>query len=299
MRKKMNKLINIVSFSLFALVLQACATPIEQKGAIFVKGNELGKADSNYWLLNGTAEATPVNYTTVIDYWESLYTNLQLLGKRDSTIYTLVDTCVDKYCQKVTIEIINGTTKNYQIETQNFFKNMTDSSLDGAYGKRDDVEYESQCTRKICGMNVKSLAKYYNLAAATFDFTSNVYTVASDIVDRIVAAFKKDKEECSGFTLENIIIDPYVSWNAFVSTYTTGKNCDTTAKDENIKCAVRTALEAEHNHQKTAFCLHIDHGGTFNMDIRIIAKTSVAMVDPWRLPCATIGDDWTKTSDCW
>lgn len=146
--------------------------------------------------------------------------------------------------------------------------------------------------------NVRALAKYYNMAASTFDFANNAYSITSSIIDRIRSTFKANKTECEGFIVENIILDPKVEWVAYVSTYTTGKNCHTTASTGNQEC-VKTALANEPYYIASGFCIHIDQNGNFEGDIRFFAKGSSGLANGWALPCAEVGGDWTWTSDRW
>ncbi|SMN21363.1 similar to Kazachstania africana KAFR_0K00140 hypothetical protein [Maudiozyma saulgeensis] len=294
----MHRLPHLIFFILSFRVPGIRAVPTQLNQIIYVRGAQHGNETEDYWAINGSGKPQGTTYDSVITYWDSLYDNIEgTLKKRDDN-YVLVDTCYENYCQLVTLQFINGTVKNYQIETQNVNTNVTGNTF-SQHMKRDEVQYNSRCDRKICGLNVKSLAKFYNTAASVFDFSNNAYSVVSSIIDRIVNTFKSDKKRCEGFELDNIILDPLVSWNAYVSTYTTGKNCDTTATADQLKCALKTALESEHNHQKTAFCIHIDHGGSFNMDVRFVATLSGTHNAPWSLPCSEVGDDWTWTSDCW
>lgn len=50
------------------------------------------------------------------------------------------------------------------------------------------------------------------------------------------------KEECGGGTVDIATRDNGGEWWVAVAAYTTGKNCDTTASDEDIRCALQRAV---------------------------------------------------------
>ncbi|CCF60369.1 hypothetical protein KAFR_0K00145 [Kazachstania africana CBS 2517] len=279
--------VTILSLGLLTITRQISAASIESKNVIFLKAGQTGVSGANYWLLNGSNEAIPTVYPTPINYWESLFTKN---SNDNSSRYTLVDTCVDRYCQLVTLEINNGTIKNYQVKTKKSYRNMTGSTFSGGYIYHYDRDDYSRLKDKKIGLNWQYLTQYCSQAVA------NLCAIVETVVYKMLTAFNQRSDYCS---IDHILLNAYKEWVVFVSPLETDSNCNEDIPVQKIKCAVRTALETERNHEKTAFCLHIDHGSTYNMNIRLIAEGSSGMIDPWGLPCATIGDDWTKTANCW
>ena len=58
-----------------------------------------------------------------------------------------------------------------------------------------EANYETLCKKKICGVNVSSSSNAYDLAIPAFDFSSDVLTAFSKLIDRTKDATKKDKTE--------------------------------------------------------------------------------------------------------
>ncbi|CCF60073.1 hypothetical protein KAFR_0I02940 [Kazachstania africana CBS 2517] len=287
MIKKNDFVFTIISWYLVATALQFSTVAGGSPGVIFIKGDQLEKSSTTYWSFNGTSEAIPATYPTAMDYWESLYSK-QL--STNSSHYTLVDTCAYRYCQLVTLDIINGTIKNYQVKTQNYFKNMTGKTFSSTYIKHYKENDFLQLTHEKYGLNWKFFPQYCKQAI------SNTISVIRNIVETLLVILQNRMY----FSVDYILIDLFPSWTIFVSPLSTGSDhhIDNILVDK-IKCAVRIALESVHNSGITGFSLHIDHDDMYNMDIRIMSNTSGGIYNPWAMPCAEIGDDWTWTSSCW
>ncbi|EDO14334.1 hypothetical protein Kpol_163p2 [Vanderwaltozyma polyspora DSM 70294] len=82
-----------------------------------------------------------------------------------------------------------------------------------------------------------------------------------------------------------------VSYLIAVSAYTTGKNCDTTASEDTIRQAFAGAAQAVSNTDASSWCIHFNHRGTWNADIRVSLWDDVHFCSQniWDIPCPDNG----------
>ncbi|QID83878.1 killer toxin [Saccharomyces pastorianus] len=277
------------------------ATTFAASDSIYLKGHRVGQDIDNLYKVYDNGTMYPVTFNEWLN--DLSRTNDSPSGnvtisKRDSEISCINDTCqhVDYHVSDKGVITIDIATYSTPAERDNSV------SSNASYGlSKRETTYETFCKKKIYGMNVSGFCNAYDFAVPAFDFGSNVYTLVSGIIDKIKNTTKRDKTACLGYELDHVIIDPAVDWSIFVSTWKQGSaNRDTQASADSLKCAAQKALDSEHNHQKTAFCIHLDSGGSFNLDIRLISELSFSKYNPWALSCPKDkgSNSWQVVSDC-
>lgn len=278
------------------------ATAVASSDSIYLKGHRVGQDINSLYKVYGNGTMYPVTFNEWLNDLAGMNdsaTNNATILKCDSSDVS----CVNETCQYVDYHVDDEGVITIDISTYHIPVEWDNGSASNAsYGvSKRDTKYETFCKKKICGINVSGFCNAYDFALLAFDFGGNVYSLASGIIDRIKGATKRDKTECLGYELDHVRIDPAVDWSIFISTWKQGPaNYDTQASADSLKCAAQKALESEHNHQKTAFCIHLDNGGSFNLDIRLISELSFSKYNPWALPCPKDKDSnsWQVVSDC-
>lgn len=288
---------SIFILPLFLYFSSALTTSVQKplnNGTLFVQASILNKPGSMYWSLNGTGSAVTSNYVLALQYWEDLAGNISANYKKYENIITLVDSCVDNICQKVTLELIDDSIKNYQISTNNNVAEIQRSN--GEFPKENKVEekkryYQSNVGNNTENFKLKKVSNFYHT------LKKMLFYLISYSFGNLVLYFKGQRYFNYNSHTEGIFLESDSGWTIFARNYDSIGTYNSRFLEENIKCVLDAALNTIPDPNITGFCKHVSHD-SLNMDIRFFARNSGGLVDPWGLPCSTIGDDWSIFSHC-
>lgn len=211
------------------------------------------------------------------------------VGKNDTFIAIHNDTQIK---QSVTSWNLENNVTLSKIDNIVLF-NMTNSSNKSVSDisepteqmtKRDDEDnwYSSFCKSKQCNVTAATVTYLYNLVDSANSFLANLLQ-SMQIISEYV---KKDspKQGCGSDTVWIATRDGG-EWQLAISIYTTGSNCDTTASKDDIRCALEYAVSDEEFHHKMAFCVRLDHGGTWHADCRFQRSWNPPFPNIWDMQC--------------
>lgn len=211
------------------------------------------------------------------------------VGKNDSFVALHNDTQIN---QSVTSWKLENNITLSKIDNI-MLLNMTNSSngsisdinnLINEMTSRDDGDswYSSFGKTKKCNVTTTTATYLDNLLDFVNSFIANLVQ-SMQIISKYV---KKDnlKQECGSDTIWIVTRDG-IEWQLAISIYTTGSNCDTTASEDDIRCALEYAVSDEEFHHKMAFCVRLDHGGTWHADCRFQRSWNPPFSNIWDMTC--------------
>ncbi|CCE65982.1 hypothetical protein TPHA_0O00100 [Tetrapisispora phaffii CBS 4417] len=105
------------------------------------------------------------------------------------------------------------------------------------------------------------------------------------------------KKEC-GSSDVYVLTKDGGNWEVAWSTWTSGSNCDTTASWQEIGWVLKNAVNDEEYNRKMAFCVRLDHGGTWHADVRVQRSWNRPYGNIWDMPCGDLQQAYTVTNEC-
>lgn len=142
--------------------------------------------------------------------------------------------------------------------------------------------------KRIGSLAVNIREFYYTFASPVIDnvsgFISMAYPIASDIKGR------STKKNCGGSTRWYNTYNSagtQVTYLVAISTWTTGKNCDTQASNSLIVEALEDMLQEADNENLASWCSRFNNGGTWRADVRFLlwVETNFCGQNIWDIPC--------------
>ncbi|CCE65365.1 hypothetical protein TPHA_0K02350 [Tetrapisispora phaffii CBS 4417] len=156
--------------------------------------------------------------------------------------------------------------------------------------------YTGICTAKILSF-LKTTISYvyengYNLLRAVGDTSSLASLIASAIKGG-------STQNCGGDVVYWWTYNDG-QWAVAWSTWTTGSNCKTTASTDDIRNAFEQIVDHELSHDKIGICVHLNHGGTWDSDIRILQLGIPGFTtNAWDMQCPTSSNsNFAYVNDC-
>lgn len=163
--------------------------------------------------------------------------------------------------------------------------------------KRDDgdVYEETKCSSTACNININVVSFLYNTLAP---FTSFLDTSSNITLQNISSAIKNYSSDACGYGVLDLASLNDDKWNIAISAFSAADGCGTSATEEEIQCAMTQAITAEQNHKMVAYCVRLDHAGTWNTDVRIQRRRDRPFPGIWNMPCDDVNEDLPVNDYC-
>lgn len=224
-------------------------------------------------------------------------------NKRDATEYPTIisniTTQAANFTQHILVEQLQNDVTAISIS------NAINVAVDGSVETPADLQYKRNqetgestlCRAKFCGVEVRTWSRLYNGAVSSTTLMANLNSCIAQWVAWAVHG-NDGKKYCGSQEFTNIFLDGQEGWSLFVKTWSTNSNCDTTASEENLTCAVRASVSSMHNHGKTAFCVTYSHGGSWRAELRVVANDAWSRYYPWSIDCPSVDTNNMGINDC-
>lgn len=158
-----------------------------------------------------------------------------------------------------------------------------------------DVWEETKCSSTACTINFHVVQFLHN----TLDSVASFMDTSNTTLEYISSTTKDySKSDACGSGVLDLAAFNGEDWNVAVAVYSNALDCDTTASAEQINCAMSQAIIEEENHKMMAYCVRLDHSGTWNADIRIQRHWDHPYPSIWNMPCDRLNDDIPVNNYC-
>lgn len=111
------------------------------------------------------------------------------------------------------------------------------------------------------------------------------YPIAADIKSRSSRiASEESSRRYNVYNKNNV----QVTYMVGVSTWTTGKNCDTQATEDTIAYITEQILKVSEDEHLVSWCSRYNNGGTWRADVRFMlcVEDNFCFQNLWDIPCA-------------
>ena len=207
----------------------------------------------------------------------------EYLGKND-TIYATHKT--RRFKQKIVKLNDNSATDTTKIENRDNVEGEMRGKKDSD-GKTDGFWYPKYCKSKRCKIIVGIATYLYDMMDSINSFISKLIQTTRYIVDD-TKKYKRTGDCGSGVLWETNRDGD--EWQVAISIFTGGKDCDTAASEKEIRRALECAVSDKEFHNKLAFCVRMDHGGTWHADVRFQRGWNMPYDNIWTIECRSDND---------